>query len=417
MKSQQLIGHITKCQICSHDGLETILPLGYHPPIHSHIDSKKIHEPEITYPLNLCRCPNCELLQLDYIGDPKVIFPPEYPYQTGLTNMLVRNFRSLADLLTEKYSLSSKDLVIDIGSNDGTLLQGFKDKGVKVLGVEPTDVAQIANKNGIETIQNYFDKETADAIIKKHGKAKIITATNVFAHINNIPELMRNIGEVLDKEGVFISESQYLVDIIEKLEFDTIYHEHLRFYSLKPLAKLFSLNGFTLVDAERITAAGGSIRAYAMKGERTQSEQVKELIAAEEKSGIYNISVLKKFADRVMQAKYNLVALLLNCKKAGARIVGLGAAGRSNTLLNFTKIDNTILDYNCEKKGSPKIGLFAPGSHIPIVDEEKLFQEQPEYLLVLSWHIGEELMKKIRQLGYKGKFIMPLPEPRIIEHI
>lgn len=415
--TKQLIGHITNCQICNHDNLENILSLGHHPPIHSHMDAKKMREPEITFPLNLCRCPNCELLQLDYIGDPKIIFPPEYPYQTGLTNMLVKNFQSLAELITKKYSATDKDLIVDIGSNDGTLLKGFKEKGMRVLGIEPTNIAKIANNNGIETIQSYFNEKVADDILKNHGKAKLVAATNVFAHILDIPELMKNINKILDDDGVFISESQYLVDIIEKLEFDTIYHEHLRYYSLKPLIKLFSLNGFALVDAERIPAAGGSIRAYAMKGRRKSGEGLKKIIEEEERAEIYNPATLKKFADRVMKAKYELVSLLLNCKKSGARIVGLGGAGRSNTLLNFTKIDNSILDYNCEKKGSPKIGLFTPGAHIPIVDEEKLFQEQPEYALMLSWHIGEELMKKVRQLGYKGKFILPLPEPKIIDYI
>lgn len=418
MKSKQNnVGPVTECQICSRKNLETILTLGHQPIVQEYLTSQKINEPEITYPLNLCRCPRCNLLQLDYIVDPQKVFPLEYPYRTGLTNMLIRNFRELADVLEKKYSFASKDLIVDIGSNDGTLLEGFKEKGMRVLGIEPTNAAKVANKNGIPTIQSFFNKQIVNKIIKKYGRARFITATNVFAHINNVPELMRNIKSLLDKDGVFVSESQYLMDIIKKLEFDTVYHEHLRVYSLKPLEYLFSSNGCSLVDAERISAAGGSIRVYAMKGRRAQSSRVKKLIAAEESAGLYTMKELQKFSEKIIKAKNDLVALLLRCKKEGSRIVGIGSPARANTLLGFTKINHHLLDYTCEKEGSPKIGLFTPGTHIPVVNETRLYKDQPEYALILSWHIGEELMKKTRKSGYKGKFIMPLPKPKIIDHI
>ncbi len=415
MDQQTLIGYVKKCQICGHEGLDIVLDLGHHPPVHAHLTAVKLNEPETTYPLRFCRCPDCGLLQLDYIVDPKIVFPPEYPYQTGLTNMLVRNFRQLAEVLTAQYKTGTDDLIIDIGSNDGTLLQGFKDKGMKVLGIEPTDVAKLANERGIETLQEYVTEDTAKRVVEKYGQAKLITAANVFAHINNLYELVAAIKTMLKDDGIFVSESQYLMDIVEKLEFDTIYHEHLRFYSLKPLAKLFELSGMSLVDAERITAAGGSIRVYAMKGQHEMSQRAKDLIASEEKAGMYDLAELKKFADRALKARRKLVMLLLQLKEQGAHIVGIGGPARSNTLLNFCKIDSTMLDYSGEKNGSPKIGLFAPGSHIPIFDEAKMFAEQPEYGFLQSWHIGEELVKKLKELGYKGKFIMPLPEPRIIE--
>lgn len=411
------IGHITKCQTCSAPNLKTVLSLGHHAPVHAHLAKEQLSEAEVTYPLNLVRCAKCGLFQLDYIGDPEIIFPPEYPYQTGLTNMLIRNFRELADLLTEKYKLNSDDLIVDIGSNDGTLLQGFKEKGIKVLGIEPTNIAKIANESDILTIQEYFTKETANDIVVKYGKAKIVTLTNAFAHINNLFEILEGIGLILSDDGVFVSESQYILDAIEKTAFDTVYHEHLRFYSVKALDKLFSLTGFSMIDAERIDAAGGSIRVYAKKGKYEMSSRAKELIEAEEKAGLYDDDTLKKFESNAIKIKHNLMALLLDCKKEGARIVSIGAPARGSSFLNFIKIDNTVIDYACEKKGSPKIGLFTPGTHIPIVDEEKLFKEQPEYALILSWHIGEELMKLMRKLGYKGKFIMPLPEPRIVDEI
>lgn len=414
MQSTGIIGHLTACQLCDQEPLSPILSFGHLPPVHAHLTEQRLHESENTYPLNLCKCSACGLLQIDYAVDPKILFAPEYPYHSGMTNMLINNFRALAETVTQTYALAPDSLVIDLGSNDGTLLKPFKEKGMRVLGVEPTDNARVAEQNGIPTLQAFFDTRIANEIVAQYGKAKVVTATNVFAHINNHFEFLAGVKTLLDADGVFVSESQYLMDIVEKLELDTIYHEHLRYYSLKPLITLLEKAGLSLIDAERITAAGGSIRVYAQVGKKPRSARVHALIEAEERAGISDDGVLKQFAGRCIDAKHAIQALLLACKKDGARIAGLGAAGRSNTLLGFTKLDNTILDYLCERMGSPKIGLYSPGSHILIVDEERLLREQPEYAFVLSWHIGDELMKKMRDFGYKGKFIMPLPEPRII---
>ncbi|MEK9170683.1 MAG: class I SAM-dependent methyltransferase [Patescibacteria group bacterium] len=414
MKSQ-LIGRVRECQICLNKNLELMLPLGHQLPVSSYLTEEQLHEAEITYPLNLIRCSKCGLLQLDYIIDPTIAFPFKYPYRSGLTNMLIRNFRSLADLLTEKYGLTSKDLIVDIGSNDGTLLQGFKEKGMKVAGIEPTDAADVANADGIPTVQDFINKKSVKEITDKYGKAKIVTATNVFAHINNMAELIPNIKDLMAEDGVFVSESQYLMDIAEKSAFDTIYHDHLRYYSLKPLEYLFNSFGCTLVDAERITAAGGSIRAFAMKGKQKQSERVKELIKQEEEMGIYDVKFWSKFRTQAVEAKNDLLMLILQCKKEGAQIAGLTSSARSNTLLGFTGINNQFLDYIGEKSGSPKIGLYTPGTHIPVVDEKEIVKNQSDYVLVLSWHIGDELMGIMRKLGYKGKFIIPLPKPKIVQ--
>lgn len=417
MASNAQYGHNKICQICTHTPLIIILSLGHQAPVHAHLTGNKLNEPEILYPLNLCQCSNCGLLQLDYMVDPKILFYLEYPYFTSMTNMLIEDFKNLRDELLRKYPIGNNDLVIDIGSNDGTLLSGFKEKGLRVLGIEPTNVAKVAAWGGIPTIQDFFNEDLAKKIVQQYGPAKIVTSTNVFAHIYDVFGILRGIDTILAPDGVFVSESQYVLDIIEKLALDTIYHEHLRFYCLKPMMKLLSSGGFSLVDAERIPAAGGSIRVYAEKGNKPPSDRVKELIRAEEEAGLYDTGILRAFADRAERAGQKLKKILLKCKEDGCRIVGIGAPGRSNTLLQFAHIDNKLLDYAVEKKGSPKIGLFTPGTHLPIVDEEMLLQEQPEYALLLSWHIGPELMKKLRSLGYRGKFIIPLPEPRIVDDI
>jgi 2-polyprenyl-3-methyl-5-hydroxy-6-metoxy-1,4-benzoquinol methylase len=407
-------GPVTLCQICAGKRLVPILSLGHQPIVQEYLTAAELGEPEVTYPLSLVRCPRCSLLQLNYIVEPAKVFPPEYPYRTGLTNMLIRNFAQLAESLAQEGAFKKGDLIVDIGSNDGTLLAQFKERGMRVMGVEPTNAAKVANKNGIETIQGFFNADTVKRIVRKQGKAKIITATNVFAHINEAPRLAKNVASLMDRDSIFISESQYLMDIIEKLEFDTIYHEHLRFYALKPLAKLLAAGGMSLVDAERITAAGGSIRVYAKKGTHPMSKRAKALLAAEVKAGLYDEKKLKAWAKRIYQARTDLLALLLSCKKAGKTIVGLTSSARSNTLLGFSHIDAAILDYAGEKKGSPKIGMYTPGTHVPVVNESRIVQDQPDYVLVLSWHIGAELMKITRRAGYKGKFILPLPVPKIV---
>lgn len=406
-------GHLTHCQACSSRKLTPILSLGHQPIVQEYLTEESLGTHEETYPLNLVLCDTCKLSQLDYIVDPKKVFPKQYPYRTGLTNMLIRNFEQLAGTLHDNAYFETGDLVVDIGSNDGTLLKPFKAKGARVLGVEPTNAAKDAQKNGIPTIQDFFAEKAVAAIKKKYGHARVISATNVFAHINDTPRLVKNVKALMNADSVFVSESQYFLDTIEKTEFDCIYHEHLRFYTLKPFMHLMERHGLSVIDAERITAAGGSIRIYVKKGKHSLSPRAQQILAAEKKAGVHDEKTLRAFADRVHEAKRALLSLLIECKEKGA-IAALGSPARSNTLLGFTHIDATFIDYAGEKKGSPKIGLYTPGTHIPVVDEAKIIAAQPPYLLILSWHIGEELMDIMRKKGYTGSFVVPLPKPRIV---
>lgn len=408
-------GHIDQCQTCQHSPLVPLLKLGHHAPVHAHLKNDQLDQAENTYPLNLVLCESCGLSQLDYIGDPEVVFPMEYPYQTGMTSMLIRNFKQLCDELHNDYQLKPDDLIVDIGSNDGTLLEPFKKEGLKVLGIEPTDIAKIANENDITTIQAYFNVPVAKQAVEEHGHAKVVVLTNAFAHIGNLYEIIEGIKLIMKDDGIFVSESQYLVDAIEQHAFDTVYHEHLRFYTVTALQELFKRTGLSIVDAQRITAAGGSIRVVAKKGEHEMSERAREIIAHEKEIGANDKETLQAFGRNAVNAKLSLLNLLTGIKMQGANIATVGAPARGSSMLNFVGMDTDLLDYACEKSGSPKIGLFTPGTHIPIVDESILFgDQQPEYALMLSWHIGEELMKKIRQLGFRGTFIMPLPEPKLI---
>src|SRR3989338_1995143 len=362
------VGPIQKCQICGSTRLSPVLDLGYHPIVQNYLDAKALRTPETTYPLRLTQCDDCTLVQLHYVVAPTYVFPPSYPYRTGLTNMLLRNFESLADELLADHLFSKGDLVVDIGSNDGSLLQSFKKRGAHVVGVEPTDAAKVANKVGIKTYQEFFDIASGARLARRHGKATIVTATNVFAHIPNTPKLLRAVKSLLASDGVFVSESQYLGDIVEKLEFDTIYHEHLRFYSLLPLLRLAKDAGMSIVDAHRISAAGGSIRVYMKKGAHEASARTRKLMQQEEASHLNEKETIETFAHDVVRTKNDLITLLLSIRKKGANIVAISSPARSNTLLNFCHLTPEIIEYAGEKKGSPKIGLFAPVSHIPVVD-------------------------------------------------
>lgn len=409
------LGILTACQICGGANLEHIINLDHQPPCDVLSNAEEIKEEEIHYPINVVRCTSCGLVQLNFVPPPSVVFHKKYPYRTGITQMLVDNFDKLAEETIGKFKLKPGSLIVDIGSNDGTALEKFKKRGMKVVGVEPTDVAKLALEAGIPTINDFFTKEIAAQIVQEYGLAAVVVATNTFAHINNLESFMNGVRALLAPGGVFISESQYLLDTIEKVQYDTMYHEHLRFYSLKPLEVLFKKFGFTLTDAERIASSGGSIRVFATKGENfTQSPNVKKLIDAEEKFGLYSSDTYKEFKRRVEISRLKLVKFLSELKLEGKTVAGVGSPGRSSPILNYCHLDPLLIPYIAEQSSSLKLGLFSPGTHIPIVDEKKLFEEQPEYALLFSWHIADTLIPKLRKKGLKSKFIIPLPEVKVL---
>ncbi|MBI2583430.1 MAG: class I SAM-dependent methyltransferase [Candidatus Aenigmarchaeota archaeon] len=420
MNDEILLGKISRCQICG-GSIEEIVSFGHQAPVQRYLTREQLSEPETTYPLNWHWCSSCGLVQIDYAADPRIVFPKEYPYQSSMTKNLREDFADLAEKAAKKCAFSKNALVVDIGSNDGTLLGNFKKRGFRVLGVEPTNVASIAIKNGIPTVNKFFSENVAEDIVKTHGKASIVTAANVFAHVNNLFPAIRAIRGMLEDDGLFVSESHYLLDLVQKSEYDTIYHEHLRYYSLRPLMRLHEMLGFRVIDAERIVPHGGSIRIYAVKKESPtasqQSPRLQELLHLEEQAGLYKKGTFEQLGKRIIGIRHDLLSILIGIKKSGASIVGISAPARSSMLLGYCHIDDKILDYVVEREGSLKIGLYTPGTHIPIVNEQRLFEDHPEYALILSWHFADELMRKLRQLGYKGRFIMPLPEPGIVDGI
>lgn len=404
---------IDHCQVCDSTDLEHILFLGYLPPVNQMRTIGQVPDEQQAYPAGMLFCKHCQLVQLGLSVDPAIIFPPSYPYTSGTTRILRDNFTNLYDTVNKKYELSSSDLIVDIGSNDGTLLSNFKNGGHRVLGIEPTDVGQIARDREIDTIQDYFLPLVAKNIREKYGPAKIVIAANCFAHIEDVHNVVDGVIELLDDKGIFISENHYLIPLLETLQYDTIYHEHLRYYSLHSLEYLLGLHGLEIINAELIPTHGGSIRVYsARKGAYPINESVK-LLKSKEPTGELMINKLKEFKQAVLLSKLRLLRLLCEIKETGARICAISAPSRASTLVNYVGLDDGILDYVVEIKGSLKIGKYLPGTLIPVVEESIIFTDQPEYALILSWHIADELAAKIRDNGYSGQFICPLPIPRI----
>lgn len=410
-------GHISHCQICNSANLHTILDLGHQPLCDSLLTKEMLDEPEKTYPLRMIWCQNCTCVQLDYCVDGKLVYHPDYPYRSGITKELVEYQVAISQSLAKKYNLTSEDLVIDVGSNDGTLLKGFQQQGIKILGVEPTNIAKIANKNGIETIQKYFDIKLAKQIKKKYGTPSLVITTNTFAHMQTLGEFIVGAYLLLKKDGVFINETHYLLDIISGGQFDTIYHEHLRTYSLNALVALFNQYDFTITDVERGSRYGGNIRVHATKGMgRPVSPSVKKLLRLERSTGLDKLSTFTKFAERVKKARVEFMDFLYKTRKSGKHIVGNSCPARSSTLLNYYGVHRELLQYLAEQPTSLKLNMYLPGKHIPIVNNQRLIDEQPNYVVILAWHLAKPIMEQLKARGLKSDFVIPLPDFKIVKN-
>jgi hypothetical protein len=407
---------VDKCQVCGSADLKSVLFLGYLPPVNQMRPVGQRPHEQPAYPAELLRCPTCQLVQLGLIVDPAILFPPEYPYTSGTTQILRENFAELQSEATPLLGLSGTELVVDIGSNDGTLLENFRKAGHPVCGVEPTLMANLANERGVRTIMSFFGPASAAQVVKECGKAHVVTATNVFAHIEGVHDIVDSVLAMMGDDGVFITESHYLMALIETLQYDTIYHEHLRHYSLESIAYLLKMHGLEVIHAKRIPTHGGSIRVYAARqGSRKVQPSVHRLLAEEGAAGPL-ADRLDAFKRRVALSKVELHALLRDLLAKGSRIFGVGAPSRASTLINYVGLDREILDCVVEIKGSYKVGKYMPGTLVPVVDEAQLVESQPDVALLLSWHIADELMPKLRARGFRGDFLVPLPTPRIVSH-
>lgn len=405
------------CKMCQSKDLQKFLDLGFTPPADQFKRKDQLKESEISYPLEVCVCGNCGLIQLNHVVSPEVLYRNDYPYESSTTKTGHAHWESFAKRVVSRLSLDENDLVVDIGSNVGVLLGEFKKLGTIVEGVDPApNIVMLAHERGIDTICDFFNEESVDKILAIKGQASVVTGTNVFAHIEDLDTLMNNVKKLLNDKGVFIFEAPYFVNLLKHLEYDTIYHEHLSYLSVKPLVPFFAKHDMEVFDIEQTDIHGGSFRVYVSnKGKHKVEPIVEELIKEEDNQKIYDIETLKEFADKVRKNRDELLWLLHSLKREGKSIVGVSAPAKGMTLLNYCYIGPHLLDAVTEKS-TLKIGRVTPGGHIPVVSDDYLLEHQPDYALLLAWNFADEIMKNLSEYRARGgKFIIPIPMPKIVE--
>src|SRR3989344_4944453 len=402
---------VTKCRICKSQNLYHFLDLGTMPIPNGFIQPENLHRKEERFPLGTTTCLDCGLVQLTEVVNSSLMFK-NYLYIPSTSRTMLDHFSDVADEVVARFSVGKDDLVIDIGSNDGSLLQFFKANQVRILGIDPAEnLVKAANLKGLNSTVGFFTVKLAQTVKKKSGSAKVITATNVLAHIDDLNDVVKGVRELLAKDGVFIIEFPYIVDLIEKTEFDTIYHEHLSYFGLWPLKQLFARHSMRIFDAKRIDIHGGSLRIFVcfQKSTHHSTPRLNRLLNHEKVYAIHIKQTVDEFSKRVSIIKSDLLNLLKKLKKSKKSVVGYGAAAKGNVLLNYCRIGTSLLPYIVDSIPY-KQGLYTPGTHIPIYPEKKLTNDQPDYVLILAWNFADEILKKQRRYQKRGgRFILTIP--------
>jgi len=406
---------LTHCIVCGQSQVEQFLDLGSTPLANKFLSQDKLSQPEPSYPLRVGFCHDCHHVELTDAVPPSAMFD-DYLYISSASDTLKAHLSHLSDIVTERYQLNTKDLVIDIGCHDVTLLIGFKRHGVKTLGVDhDQNLAAFTEKLGIARHVGFFNSSSAREIARKHGPASAITATNTFPHIPELQDFIQGLDAALAPGGVFVIEAHYLIDILDQGAFDTIYHEHVSYWALGPMRRLFEAHGFEIVNAERLALHHGQLRVFVQrKGKGKVQPGVKEILEHEKARGLDRFDTFVNFAKDVQRIKIELTKSINDLRASGKRVVGYGAPAKGNTLLCFLELGPDKIQYIADK--SPlKQGLFTPGLHVPVVAPERLLADQPDYVLLLAWNFVDEILAQ--QAEYRkrgGKFIVPVPHVRII---
>ena len=400
------------CRICKNKNLVKVLELGYNALANSFL-KKEDFSSEKVYPLDIYFCKDCKLVQLGEIISPEIIFS-NYLYVSGTSDTMKRHFMEFANDIIQKISKFRDPLVVDVGSNDGTLLKGFLNSPVRILGVDPSNIAKLAQKNGIETFNDFFNKETAQKIVHDKGKAKAILGANVFAHTPNLDLFMEGVDILLDKDGIFVIEFPYLVNLLNGMEFDTMYHEHVFHFSITPLTVLFEKFGFQIFEIKETSVHGCSLRVFVRKSNEKLPENIQQFIDLEKKMKLDLVETYITFAKKVGKVRNELNRILTELKSDGKKIAGYGAAAKASTLLSYCGIKSDTLDYIADKNPL-KQALYTPGTHIPVVPTKKILETKLDYLLILAWNMADEIIQQQKEFQKRGgKFIIPLPDPKIV---
>jgi len=368
------------------------------------------------YPLDVYFCETCSLVQLLDRIDPEVLFR-NYIYVTSTSDTIATHNKLYAQTIIDFLKLETGDLVVEVGSNDGSLLKHFKEYRMRVLGIDPAmNIARMARSSGIETISQFFNSCTAQDIRESHGLAKVIIGNNVLAHVNDTQDFLRGCKILVEEDGFIVIEVPYLRNLIDQLEYDTIYHEHLCYFSINALIRLYDTVGLSIIRIDHVPVHGGSLRIYARVKERcsNHAEDVLALAEGETHVGLTEFAYYERFAADVETNRCEILDMIETLHRAGKMVAGYGAPAKGNTLLNYCGIDTRLIPYTVDKNPM-KVGLYTPGMHIPVLPVSTLGERRPAYLLVLAWNFADEIMRQQREFhDHGGRLIIPIPKPRVV---
>jgi len=405
------------CRLCLSKRLQFLFALEPTPPANEFLATPPADGAQDHFPLDVYQCEDCGHVQLIHCVDPERLFR-NYVYVSGTSQVFVKHFEEYATEVIRYVPLAPGDRVVDIGSNDGTLLSFFQKAGMSVLGIDPArKIAEEATRCGIPTWPEFFDSKLARRIREEFGTVKVVTANNMFAHADGLPDILDGFASLLDPKGIFVFEVSYLLDVIARNLFDTIYHEHLSYHSVKPLVSFMQRHGLELVRVQRVESHGGSIRCYAAPaGSRAIDPSVAEAVAQEEKAGLYETATYTAYLDRINRLGAELRNLIGRLRRDGAKVAGFGAPAKATTLMYQFGLGAGDLDYIIDD--SPlKQGLYSPGRFVPVIDSGVLNDaaRRPDYLVILAWNFAQPIIDKqqpYRQAG--GKFIVPIPQLQMV---
>lgn len=401
---------------CGNKLPDVFLDLGEMPLANSYVAPENKDKEETLYRLAVAYCPTCYLVQITHRVAPEQLFS-SYSYFSSFSNAFLKHAEAMAESLTSQFALDDSSLVVEIGSNDGYLLDFFRKKGIPILGIEPAkNIARVANESGIPTLDVFFGPDSVAQIIKDRGQADIIIGNNVLAHVPLVNDFLSSVRKCLKPMGSAVFEFPYLKDLLENVEFDTVYHEHVFYYSLSAIQMLSERAGLELYNVSEQDIHGGSLQVFLQKERQHEvSSNIRKMLLKEEQYGIVDKDLYRNFGEKVEKLKTKLEGLLQELKKTGKTIAAYGAAAKGNTLLNYMGLDRNVIDFVVDR--SPyKQGFLLPGTRIPILHQDELQKKMPDYTLILAWNFAEEIMKQ--QIGYLekgGKFIIPIPQIRVIQ--